>query len=450
MVSAIYGSIIYKDKSYPFFLDEHRVTIVGAAWEYYDDFRNADEEESISGVTADNRQILFLKCRFGFSSLQQKVWFSPVGYVLSSGNVGDPYNFIFDQVSFYSDALNAFYPPQNAMTTDCNLNNWDGRMTIAFKSFRETEISFDYKECKCRLNIPRYVTTLPGKSNIGNINSAFSFELNAAQSCKALLQYWLALFDFLSFVNYGTDIKFDKIILSNRREDGLFAHCADAYLFSDKGEFLPRSPLNTITVNDIPLNRLGAVFSKIAALRGNDKRLGYYFPENYKEGFRIDANRWLVEAMTLEGLFRNCYPDFKQHEKEQFRVAKLAALDALNLVDQSQMSKQERKYFDDCQRQIERYEGLLEEMLNFIVRKYKDALVDLLGFNCKKYHVDFNDYGEIYCNYRNKIAHGDIEPVGEKEVAVYKVLQATIYFLLLEGTGLNSDTLRIITKKLFL
>ena len=103
MVSAIYGSIIYKDKSYPFFLDEHRVTIVGAAWEYYDDFRNADEEESISGVTADNRQILFLKCRFGFSSLQQKVWFSPVGYVLSSGNVGDPYNFIFDQVSFYSD-----------------------------------------------------------------------------------------------------------------------------------------------------------------------------------------------------------------------------------------------------------------------------------------------------------------------------------------------------------
>ncbi len=449
MSSNIYGSISYNDKSYPFFLEGRRVNIVGSAWEYYEDFQEADKEESISGVTADNKQILFLRCKYGFSSLRQKVWFSPIGYILSSGNMGDSYNFTFEKVSFYSDALNAFYPPQQAMKTDFDLRNWDGKMTIELKPFEETAISFDYRECRCKLSISRYVTAQNGKSDIGNINSAFSFEFNTAQQCKELPRCWLTLFDFLSFINYGTDIKFDKIILSNRREDGLFAHCADAYIFSDK-EYVQRSPLNTITVRDIPLDKLGTVFSKIATIRGNDKRLGYYFPESYKEGFKVDANRWLVRALTFEGLFRECYPNFKQNEKKQFRIAKKVALDALNAVEQSQMSKREREYFDDCQKQIERYEGRLEEMLNFIVRKYKDELDDLLSFNRKEYHMNSNDYGNIYSNYRNKIAHGDIVPIGEKEAAVYRVLQAAIYFMLLDGTELGGDTLRVIAKKLFL
>ena len=450
MSSNIYGSISYNDKSYPFFLEERKVIIVGSAWEYYDNLQNIDNEvESILGVTSDNKQILFLKCRFGFSSLRQKVWFSPIGYILSSGNVGDPYNFTFEKASFYSDALNAFYPPQQALKTDFDLRNWDGKMTIELKPFEETGLTFDYKECKCKLNIARYITAQNGKSDIGNINSAFSFEFNIAQPCKELPKYWLALFDFLSFINYGTDIAFDKIILSNRREDGLFAHCADAYIFSDK-EYLPRLPINTITVGDIPLDKFGVIFSKIGDLRGNDKRLGYYFPETYREGFRIDANRWLVRAMTFEGLFRDCYPNFKQNEKKSFCVAKETALTALNSVDQSQMSKQEQSYFDDCKKQIERYEGCLEEMLNFIVRKYKDELDDLLRFNQKEYHVNSNDYGNTYSNYRNKIAHGDRVPIDEKEVAVYRVLQAAIYFMLLDGADLGSDTLRVIAKKLFL
>ena len=89
-------------------------------------------------------------------------------------------------------------------------------------------------------------------------------------------------------------------------------------------------------------------------------------------------------------------------------------------------------------------------MLNFIVRKYKDELDDLLRFNQKEYHVNSNDYGNTYSNYRNKIAHGDIVPIDEKEVAVYRVLQAAIYFMLLDGADLGSDTLRVIAKKLFL
>lgn len=452
MSSIIYGSIKHKDKSYPFFLEGRRVNIVGAAWECCRDFQNIDEEKSIFGITSDNRQILFLKCRFSFSSLYQKVWFYPIGYVLSSGNIGNPYDFTFEKVSFYSDALNSFYPPQRAISTDFDWKSWDGSMAIKLKPFDETEISFDYKECTCKLNVSRYVITQAGKSNLGNINAVFSFELKSGikQSCEELPQYYLALFDFLSFINYETNINFDKIVLYKRTEAG-FSHCADAYIFSDQGEYLPKSPPNTITVDDIPLDKLETVFSKIAGLRENDKRLCYYFPKNYKERIRVDASRWLLKATTFEGLFRKCYPDFKQNKKEQFRTAKKVALTALNNIEQKQMSKGEQKYLNDCISQVERYEGLLKEIVDFIVKeKYKEELSDLLRANEKEFHLELNSYGEIYSEYRNKIAHGDIDPVGENEWAVYRVLQAVTYFMLFEGTGLSCGTLRTITKKLFL
>ena len=186
MSSTSYGSINYRGKSYPFFLEGRRINIVGCAWQYYEDFQDADEEESISGTTSDNRQILFLRCRFNRSPLQQKVWFSPIGYILSTGNIGDLYNFTFEKATFYSDTLNAFYPPQKAMRTDFNWHNWDGGMTIELKPFEKTEIAFDYKECKCRLNVSRSINTQAGKSELGNINSTFRQAWNCVfKNCRS-------------------------------------------------------------------------------------------------------------------------------------------------------------------------------------------------------------------------------------------------------------------------
>ncbi len=122
----------------------------------------------------------------------------------------------------------------------------------------------------------------------------------------------------------------------------------------------------------------------------------------------------------------------------------------LNEIDQSQMSRAERKYFGDCQQQIERYEGILEEMLNYIVKKYKFKFEDIISCNLRNDNVNFGEYGEIYSNYRNRLAHGDIECVRDKEVTVFKILQSSIFFLLLEGTSLNINALRGIVKKLFL
>ena len=450
MAGTIYGTFVYHEKNYPFFLDGRRVYIVGEAWEYREDFDANHTEEVIYGTTSGNRSIAFLQCAFYKTVLEQKVWFSPIGYAISRNNIGEPYDFYFDRILFYSEALNSFFPPQRAIgNVETNSDVWDGKMGLRLKSFDETDISFDYEDCKCRANIARYINLKYGTSSIGDINTNFAFEFQASKSIEELLKYWLALSDFLSFVTNASDAVFEKIQLEKRRADGKFESCADAIIFSDN-EYTPRPNARALTINDIPQDKLGKVFSRIANLRGNDERLQYYFSKNYEDNFRVDPLKWLTAAINFDGLSSSQYPGFKQKTNEMFRIAKNAALNALDTVNLEMMEPKAQEYFGACRDEIDRYEGRLEEMMNYLVKKYKNALVDLLNQNQNKYGIRVHAYGEMYRTYRNKIAHGDIQPIGDKEFAVYRILQALVYFMLLEGTGLGEDDLRIIAKKLFL
>ena len=74
MPSTIYGSICYKNETYPFFLEGRRAYIVGMAWNYYNTFEDADAEETISGVTADNRQIIFYGYPFSSARESPGLW----------------------------------------------------------------------------------------------------------------------------------------------------------------------------------------------------------------------------------------------------------------------------------------------------------------------------------------------------------------------------------------
>ena len=450
MAETIYGTFVYHGKNYPFFLDGRRVFIVGKAWEYQENFDSHHTEEVIYGTTSGNRSVVFLRCKFYKSVFGQKVWFSPIGYAISQNNIGEPYDFSFDRILFYSEALNSFFPPQKAIGhIDFSLDNWDGGIGLQLKPFRDTDISFDYENCTCRVNIARNINLKDGTRSIGDINTTFAFEFQASQCIEELPKYWLALFDFLSFVNNASDIVFEKIKFDKRRTDGKFESYADVIIFSNT-EYTPRPNGIALTLYDLPQDKLGSVFSKIVNLRGHDERLQYYFSKNYEDNFRVDPLKWLTAAINFDGLSSKQYSGFKQNTNEMFRMAKNAALNALDTVNLAAMEPKAQKYYRDCRDEIDRYEGRLEEMMNYLVKKYKDVLVDLLKQNQNECGIEINAYGEKYRIYRNKLAHGDIPPIGPEEFAVYRVLQALVYFMLLEGTGLGDDDLRIIAKKLFL
>lgn len=58
-------------------------------------------------------------------------------------------------------------------------------------------------------------------------------------------------------------------------------------------------------------------------------------------------------------------------------------------------------------------------------------------------------YGSVYATYRNKIAHGSVEPLSNKEVAVYRIIRPLIYILMLSEIDLSDTEKKKIIGKLF-
>lgn len=450
MGKSIYGVLDYQDESYPFLFENKTIRIIGAPLQYHNEFEDNTRVALLHGVTADNRDIYFLDCTVRASFPFMQISILPLGYVIASGNVGDPCDDTFDQVLFYSEAINSFFPPQKAMQIDVNRDTYSGPIKVTLDFQKDDEVSFAFEDAICSLSIFREVNVRQGKSDLGQLTSFFTFGFDDKQSYEVLPKLWLALYDFLSFVNYCSSISFDKIVLRRKKNDGKYAVKAYAHLFTKEREYELPQPHEAVIIDDFPREKIGVVFETIASLRGRDGRIRYYYPDKRNDDNRIDSQRWLMMALAFDGLFQERYPAYKQREKKTFAVAKGAALNALQQVDISGFSKKEREHFKDCCQQIELYEGVLAAKFNFITRKYSSILARIAQDNLKRFNTRLSECGDLYAKYRNKIAHGSVEALSEKEIAVYRLLRAMIYLLLLEDCELSDDVLTVIVNKLFL
>ena len=204
MQKLIYGNLELNDKIYPFFLQERTIHIVQQVFQFYEDFSSMSKIELLRGVTYDNRDILFLNCRFSTNPFFTTI--SVQGYIISKSNLGQSCDFIFDHLSFYSDALNTFYPIQKAAKTqigdkDSGPSGWDGRMTIEIKPFCETDTTFQFRDAECTFSIARFRDWKNDTSSIGDLNTSLMMSFPELKMPETVCQYYLNVLDFLSFVN---------------------------------------------------------------------------------------------------------------------------------------------------------------------------------------------------------------------------------------------------------
>ena len=453
MQKLIYGNLELNDKIYPFFLQERTIHIVQQVFQFYEDFSSMSKIELLRGVTYDNRDILFLNCRFSTNPFFTTI--SVQGYIISKSNLGQSCDFIFDHLSFYSDALNTFYPIQKAAKTqignkDSGPSGWDGRMTIEIKPFCETDTTFQFRDAECTFSIARFRDWKNDTSSIGDLNTSLMMSFPELKMPETVCQYYLNVLDFLSFVNYSKNITFRKIILG-RKHGGKHHEIAQATIFTNAAAY-DRDSNSSITIEDIPKDKFAVIFSRVATLREYDGRFSLYFPNSAEDSRYIDHSRWLMTALCFEGLFQYTYPEFKVQLNEDFRYVKNGILEAIDGYKKSAdlSSRKRQKYFDDCQKHIERYEGVLEEKFNYVFKTYNIELSDIISSIEKTLGIsDIRNWGSIYQAFRNKLAHGDIEPIGNNEIAIYRLLCPMIYILLLDSASLGKEELRQILKKLF-
>ena len=353
MSDLISGVFWYKERNFPFVLEGQKVRLVDAPFNILKFSNDMEEVPFVQGVTSGNRDILFLHCRFNPRLPLSNVAFTIVGYLLSSSNTGHFKSFEFDRVSFYSDAINTFYSPQNALEIQSNLDDWDGSAHIHVKPFSETQIRFNFGQDEVELNMDRWVRERRDLTRIGSVESSVSFYCSEKKQHIGIEKYYLAIYDFLCFANYSLNIPFNRIHLFAKNKEGKDERIASAHIFSDHSTY-ENDESSTITSREIPQEKLGALFSKVALLRGKDQRLPFYYPPNKNEARLIDSGKWLINQ---------------------------------------------------------------EE-----------------------------NYGKIYMNYRNKLAHGTIEPITEKEIAVYRLLCPMIYTMILQNDFTEDEIYNMISK----
>lgn len=446
----ISGEFWYNEKCYPFTMSGRVVTIVGRAFQYADDFREVGDEEEIRGITSENREIVFLHCHFIQSSFGCTSYFTVQGYAVSCNNNGESCDFSYEKSSFCSCAIDTFFSPQKAVKIDVDYAHWDGAMDIHVTPFRDTDLSFGFLDAKCQFTIARYVRLGEDITSVGKVNPIFQFEYSKPQDIQKIVTDYLAIYDFLSFANYNTNIAFSDIYISKRGKQGTYGRTATVHIFTNKTQD-EQSRIDSITIDDIPKDKFEAVFSRIALLRGKDSRLRYYFPNNKHEAQYIDPGKWLITALNFEGLFSTVFPHFKCQKNPDFNNAKRLILERIDdESDGNCLNGKAVEYYQKCREQVERYEGQLEEKFNHAFGVHREALRNILAYNETNLGVQSSqNFGSIYAAYRNKVAHGSVEPLTNKEVAVYRLLLPLIYFLLLTDTGLNEHELSHIVCKLF-
>ncbi len=445
MEKIIYGTIVIKDKEYPFLLEGRIVKIVTHSAIFMPDFQNETVIESIQGITHDNRDIMFLKCEFIKSFWGRPNKFTIDGYILSMNNCKE-YSFQIDSLAFYSDAINMFYPPQQART----INDWRDTSKdrqITFLPTNETGCSFEFNGDKYSFSIGYSVNLRYGSKGLGEISSKIEIAFERPIAPITTIDYVRKIYDFLVFVNYSSNIRFDDIYIHQRNKEGLYEKCATLNFFQNTGNY-ENNELTSLTIDDIDKDKLAQLFKVATSVRCGKNKMQLYYPDNKKDRRQIEPIKWLTKALAFEGLFEETFPEHKAKENPSFSKIKKNILDSISTVQGE--SKKERKYCDDFKNHIERYDGILEEKFNFAQKRYEKYINNILQDNLQSYNVPTDtNYGNIYMKYRNNVAHGNVIPLSDEEIAVYRIMETMIYLMLLEDVNLSEEELHTVVKKLF-
>lgn len=444
MSNNIYGSIDINNKIYSFALEGHILRIVQNSSFLIDDFSMLDRIDAIYGITSDNRDILFINCTFHKNQFNCCDTITIEGYAISTTN-GMSYDFSVNKISFYSDAINMFYPPRIAERL-IERNSNSGCINLSTCDFKDTELAFMYQDIKCYFNINQQVNLKPETTNIIEFNSYFAFEFPQAIQAKNMIEYTQYIYDFLRLINYSSNILFSKIVLYKKENNGHYDERAILHIFQDAKEY-ENNMWNSVQIYDFDKKKISEIFNSAVTLRKYDKKLYLYFPKDKSERYTTDPIRWLSKALIFEGLFSDTCQKFKSKSNPDFKRIKDSVLDYINHISYS--TSNEQKYIKKFYRHNDLYEGILSEKFNFIYKSNKGFL-DKIIMSIEKEHGEIpNNISDVYMKYRNDMAHGNVRPVEHKELIAYRIMEPLIYLMLLQKTGLSTNDKYKIINKLF-
>lgn len=445
-------------------------------------YHNVVEKDIVEGYLFSNRYIKMFGCIYNGR------YISCQGYVYSKYNVIPDNLTSLDRITFTGKAIDVFSGGSvNVIKPVYDKAVWE-RCAYFLEPKPWSEINTRYSAkiediaFDVGIDYSIFYNAEWSNRNIGTCIPKLYIEFKEAVSIEMIPKCYLWVFDFLKFISFRRNIKFDEISVYKRTEENKFEQTGVVHIGTlDRGEYT-NTELNTILAEDIK-DKFGELFQYIAERRQRDTSDELFIPDNDKAYKSVTHTSFLECALSFEGEYdrtqetkTNTNVKFQQVKQNVIDITiseacKLAGDDVkeklLSNINESFQSsieemtegqsgkakKQIISYAKKILEDINNIDFSLEEQFNNVLKKkYTDILEPYrksLATRMKITLVDNTNYGDIFAKMRNSIGHGHPKELEEVHVYTYQLARCMIYTMILDKAGISHEIIKSIIQKIF-
>lgn len=218
------------------------------------------EKDIVEGYLFNNRYFKMFGCIYNGRSLSCK------GYVYSSSNNPPDDLSRFDRIMFTGKPIDVFAGSSaNVMKRIDDGIDWNKRAYAKEPRYWD-EINTKYPVkvngilCEVGIDYAIYYNDRWGERNIGTCTPRFCIDFKESVGIEIIPECYLWVFDFMKFLSFRRNIKFDEIKIYKRNEDKKFEKTGVVHFKTiDRGEYT-NIDINTILTRDIG-DKFGELFN---------------------------------------------------------------------------------------------------------------------------------------------------------------------------------------------
>ena len=475
MSNLICGEIEYNNVEYKFDFRDNILVLIPSKLEnfsktilkYLNNDTNTKEYINLEGITSQNKYICFMHIRLYDIGRGILKCFVP-GYIISSTNNLAPVQKCIEiqKIRLYGECFDKFYYPKRIIDYgDLIINN-----EKTFKIIKDRLKTEDYIVNKDKFSFG-VSWRVPYSSNVNvvlDVSSYLEIVFNEKKDINQILEYYLNVKKFFSFINNRKYIKLNKILAYKNIE----VKSDNSEIKNEKitFEIFFVDPDEKIDINNsfynIHLEDLNKRFSKLYKEIIKKDFLIQYYPLSTSDSNYIDNDKYISVASAFESEFDKQNPKFKSDtsiayiENKKFILKTISNkknkikknIENASLPEIKQLKSMIKNY-DYFYKVIKEKEGTLEDKIVYLYKKYNDIISskkEMLFYNFNIKPVKYGKLANSFITRRNDIAHGrGNKKFNNLEIISYELLRICIYCITLERCKFNFDEIKNIINKLF-
>lgn len=477
MEQIICGNLEFDNIKYKFDFRDNVLVLIPeemqeySKWRFYQSGKKDKfDYVNIDGTTNSGWYICFIHVKFshlGRGALQS---FVP-GYIIckSNGIFPLPKCEQIEKIKFYGECLDKFYYPKKVIEKS--------------DFFYSDEIKFEVNKNKLKtedFTVNKDIFSFgvywraPHSSNINvvlDVSTYLEINFNTKKSIEQLVEYYLNIKKFFSFINNRRYVKFSKIFAykTENIDYGITNQDIrptpiqfDLFFVDPDEKFDLNNSLNSIKLEDLD-NKFSKIYKKVI----NKNFLTEYYPLSTTDENYIDNDKYLSVSSAFESEFNKLYPKFKSTISSEYDEVKKIILKSISnkkckakkklmISTDETNNKSLKSTISECDyfsKIIKNINGTLQEKITYSYKKYSDILDYKKNTLLKSYEIKKAKPGllaEAFVKRRNKISHGNetnqFEPL---EIISYELLRMCIYCVTLERCNFSEEKIKEFIKKLF-